>query len=255
MRRFSASALVCTLLSLLLSVVFPLWAPTPAWAAPARSSAPPDPDAAGLSASERLDALFARVKEEQAQLHSLEANFLQRKESELFVKPEEARGRFYFLAPDRVRWEFTEPNPMVVVIGDDTMTTWYRDLGQAEVIPVGRYSEQVFKYMGASGSLETLLDYFRVSVTFPSDPEAPYRLSLDPRYPRIAKRIQSMDIWIDRKTFVPVRLRYVEPGGDTTDYRFSDLKINPDIPAKRFELDLPPGVETHGDRSGDQTSP
>ena len=64
-----------------------------------------------------------------------------------------------------------------------------------------------------------------------------------------------MDIWIDRKTFVPVRLRYVEPGGDTTDYRFSDLEINPDISPERFELDLPPDVKTHGDQSGDRTSP
>jgi len=250
MRRFFVPVLLFSALALLGAILAP---------SRARAAAPPDPDAAGLSSTERLDALFARVKEEQAQLRSLEANFLQRKESELFVKPEEARGRFLFLAPDRVRWEFTEPDPMVVVIGDDTMTTWYRDLGQAEVIPIGRYSEQVFKYMGASGSLETLLDYFRVSVTFPSDPEAPYRLNLDPRYPRIAKRIESMDIWIDRKTFVPVRLRYVEPGGDTTDYRFSDLKINPDISPERFELDLPPGVQTHGDptgdRAGDQTSP
>jgi len=244
MRRFSVPAILCSLVALVVSA-----------AAPARAVAPPDPDAAGLSSSQRLDALFERVKQEQAQLHSLEANFLQRKESELFVEPEEARGRFSFLAPDRVRWEFTEPNPMVVVIGDDTMTTWYRDLGQAEVLPIGRYSEQVFKYMGASGSLETLLDYFRVTVTFPDDPDAPYRLSLDPRYPRIAKRIESMEIWIDRKAFVPVRLRYVEPGGDTTDYRFSDLEINPDISPERFELDLPPDVETHGDQSGDRTSP
>jgi len=243
MRRSFAPA--CFLLTLL-ALSAPL--------AAARAAAPPDPDAAGLSSTQRLDALFARVKLEQQQLHSLEAKFVQRKESELFVKPEEARGRFSFLAPNRVRWEFTEPNPMVVVIGDQTMTTWYRDLGQAEVMQIGRYSEQVFKYMGASGSLETLLNYFRVSVTFPDDPDAPYRLSLDPRYPRIAKRIESMDIWIDRKSFVPIRLRYVEPDGDSTEYRFSDLEINPDISPDRFELDLPSGVEKHAVGSADQTS-
>ncbi len=252
MRRFLPLPSLLSKLILLAPVLLLLGAPAPARAA---TATPPDPDATGLSGAERLDALFARVKAAQSKLHSLEANFMQRKESELFVEPEVARGRFLFLAPDRVRWEFTEPNPMVVVIGEDTMTTWYRDLKQAEVLPVGRYSEQVFKYMGASGSLETLLDYFRVSVTFPDDPNAPYRLSLDPRYPRIAKRIQSMDIWIDHKIFVPVRLRYVEPGGDSTDYRFSDLEINPDISPKRFELDLPPDVETRGDRSGEQTSP
>ncbi|MGD2114314.1 MAG: outer membrane lipoprotein carrier protein LolA [Acidobacteriota bacterium] len=222
--------------------------------ASAAASTPPDPDAAGLSSGERLDALFDRVKLEQKQLQSLEARFVQRKESELFVKPEEARGTFSFLAPHRVRWEFLEPDPMVVVIDEDTMTTWYRDLERADVMQIGRYSEQVFKYMGASGSLETLLDYFRVEVTFPEAAGEPYRLTLDPRYPRIAKRIRVMDVWIDRESYVPVRLRYVEPGGDVTEYRFSDLQVNADIPADRFELDLPAGVD-RGRTSASQPSP
>ncbi|HEX6198842.1 MAG TPA: outer membrane lipoprotein carrier protein LolA [Thermoanaerobaculia bacterium] len=207
------------------------------------AAAPPDPDASGLSSSERLDALFERVRIEQKAVRSLEAHFVQRKESELFVETEEARGVFSFLAPDRVRWEFVSPDPMTVVIDDDTMTTWYRDLERADVLKVGRYSEQVLQYLGASGTLETLLDYFRVSAVFPEAPGEPYRLSLDPRYARIQKRIESMDVWIDRERFVPVGLRYVEPGGDVTEYRFHDIEINAQVPADRFELDLPAGVK------------
>lgn len=207
------------------------------------SAAPPDPDAPELSTSERLDALFERVRVEQEAVRSLEARFVQVKESEMFVESEEARGVFSFLAPDRVRWEFVAPDPMTVVIDDDTMTTWYRDLERADVLKVGRYSEQVLQYLGASGTLETLLDYFRVQATFPRDPAEPYRLSLDPRYERIQKRIESMDVWIDRERFVPVRLRYVEPGGDVTEYRFTDIEINAQMSADRFELDLPAGVK------------
>lgn len=211
--------------------------------APLSATAPPDPDADGLSSSERLEALFDRVKIEQKNLRSLEARFTQRKESELFMEPEVARGEFLFLAPDRVRWEFVEPNPMVVVIDETTMTTWYQDLQRADVMQVGRYSEQVFKYMGASGSLDTLLDYFQVRVTFPRQDDAPYQLTLDPRYPRIAKRIERMEIWIDRERFVPVRLRYVEPGGDSTEYRFSELRVNPEISPDRFQVELPSDVD------------
>lgn len=224
----------------------------PAGAAPA--AGPPDPDAPGLSTSQRLDALFERVRVEQKALRSMEARFVQRKESELLVEPEESRGSFSYLAPDRVRWEFVSPNPMTVVIDDQRMTTWYRDLKRAEVLSVGRYSEQILQYLGASGTLETLLDYFRVQAAFPRDPAAPYRLSLDPRYPRIAKRIQSMDVWIDRERFVPVALRYVEPDGDVTEYRFSDIQINAEIPPERFELDLPSDVKRRrvaADRSSD----
>lgn len=209
------------------------------------AAAPPDPDAPGLTTSERFAALLARVKVEQSGMRSLEARFVQRKESEMFVAAEEARGMFSYLAPDRVRWEFTSPNPMTVVIDDDSMTTWYRDLGRAEEVSVGRYSGQVLKYLGASGSMDTLLDYFRVRVAFPKDPAEPYRMTLLPRYARIAKRIETMQVWIDREHFVPVRMRYVEPGGDVTEYRFTDIELNAAIPPERFELDLPPGVKRH----------
>ena len=206
-------------------------------------AAPPDPDAPGLSSSERLQALFERVRIEQNAVRSLEARFVQRKESEMFLEPEEARGVFSFLAPDRVRWEFVSPDPMTVLIDDERMTTWYQDLERADVMAVGRYSEQVLKYLGASGTLETLLDYFRVRAVFPDGRSEPYRLSLEPRYARISKRIEAMEIWIDRERFVPVRLRYVEPGGDVTEYRFSDIEINAALPAERFELRLPAGTK------------
>ena len=239
-----------SLTALLLVAALAAVASFPAAAAPAKKAA--DPDAPGLSTSERLDALFARVRTEQKTLRSLEASFTQRKESEMLLEPEEAHGHFSYLAPDRVRWEYVEPNPMTVLIDDESMTTWYRDLKRADEIPVGRHSERALQFMGASGTLETLLDYFRVRATFPRDGASPYRLSLDPRYERIAKRIEEMEIWIDRERFVPVKLRYVEPGGDVTEYTFSDIELNGEIPPERFELELPSDVERRKLSSGDR---
>ena len=52
-----------------------------------------------------------------------------------------------------------------------------------------------------------------------------------------------MSLWIDRKLFLPVRVRYVEANGDTTEYRFENLRRNGEIPSTRFELAIPPDVE------------
>jgi outer membrane lipoprotein-sorting protein len=52
-----------------------------------------------------------------------------------------------------------------------------------------------------------------------------------------------MSLWIDPVRFLPIRLRYQEPGGDVTDYRFEDLTINGPIPDGRFVLDLPDDVQ------------
>jgi len=202
----------------------------------------PDPAAPGLTTPERLDALIERVKGEQKLLTSLEADFTQERASEFLAAPETSRGTLSFASPDRVRWEYRSPKPISLVIHDDEMLTWYRDLGRAERVKVGRLSTQVFQYLNASGSLESLLRYFRANVTFPPDDE-PYRIELVPRFARVARRLASMTLWIDRQLFLPIRVRYVEPSGDVTEYRLENLRVNRPIPDERFRLDLPPGIE------------
>ncbi|MGE4188287.1 MAG: outer membrane lipoprotein carrier protein LolA [Thermoanaerobaculia bacterium] len=212
-------------------------------AAPAGNPAKlPDPDQPGLSTSKRAAALLDRVQAEQKQLTSLEADFVQRRESEFLASPEESRGTFAYRAPDLVRWDYLAPSPLSLVIRDDEMLTWYKDLGKAERVKVGRASSQVLRYLNASGSLDSLMKYFTVTIAFP-DGDEPYRLDLTPRYARIQKRLKGMTLWIARDSFLPVRVRYVEASGDLTEYRFEAMRRNREIPLEQFELEIPAGVE------------
>lgn len=221
----------------------------------AKPPAVPDPLAPGLTGPQRLQALVDRVKLEQRRLKTLEARFIQQQESSMLAAPEESRGTFSYAAPDRVRWEYQSPSPISVVIRGDQMTTWYRDLKRAETLKVGRYSNQVFKYLGASGSLQTLLEYFTVKLKLPEKKGEPYRMELVPKYQRISRRLKGMTLWIDDATFFPGRLKYVEADGDTVEYQFTDMKRNVPIPTERFVLKLPPGVETRVVKVGGEKGP
>ena len=218
-------------------LAMPLSAATPTGSAP-------DPSAPGLSGTQRLQALLDRVRIEQQKLKTLEARFVQHQESSMLAAPEESKGVFSYAAPDRVRWEYQQPSPITVVIQGDQMTTWYRDLRRADLVKVGRYSNQVLKYLGASGNMQTLLDYFTVKLSMPEKKGDPYRMALVPRYARISKRLKSMTLWIDSASFFPTRMEYVEADGDTTSYEFLDLKRNAPIPSDRFVLKLPKEVQT-----------
>ncbi len=203
----------------------------------------PDPSAAGLSPKQRLDALVERVKHEQSLVESMTADFVQKKSSPLLLEPETLPGTFSYQAPDQARWVYREPQPMVLVIQGEEMTLWHQTADLAERSSVGRISEQVFKYMGASGSLAELMKYFSVTAEFPEAEGDPYLLALQPKYPRIKKRLEAMQIWVDPATFLPSRLRYVEPSGGETDLEFSDLVTNVELAPGTFELDLPEHVE------------
>jgi len=230
----------------LLALVVAL-APAAASAASGDNEKLPDPEAPGLTLALRSEALVDRIRFEQKHLRTLEAEFIQDRVSEFLAEPEESRGAFAYSAPDLVRWDYLTPKPVSLVIREDEMLTWYRDLGKAEKVKVGRASSQVFRYLNASGSLDTLTKYFAVTFAFPPAGTAgaaePYRLDLAPRFARIRKRLAAMTLWIDRKLFLPVRVRYVEANGDTTEYRFENLRRNGEIPATRFELAIPSDVE------------
>jgi outer membrane lipoprotein-sorting protein len=192
---------------------------------------------------ERLGVLVERMRQQQERTTTLEAAFVQRKESALLLEPEVATGVFSYAAPDRVRWEYDDPTAISLVITGDHMTTWYRDLGQVEEVEIGRHSQRVLEYLGAGSSLSNLIEYFDVRLTLPNDRIRPLQLDLDPKFERVARRLEGMELWVDPVTYLPVRLRYVEADGDVTDYEFSDFRVNTEIPAERFELDIPSGVE------------
>lgn len=203
----------------------------------------PDPRSPSLEPGQRLQALIDRVRFEHARLVTLEADFVQLKESSLLLEPSEATGVFSFASPDKVRWEYLEPDPISLLVAGEEMTTWYRDLGQAERVQVGRQTQRILDYLGAGSSLETLLQYFDASLAQPKDTRLPFRLELTPRFERVAKRLQEMTIWFDPVQYMPVGLRYVEADGDVTEYRFLNLRVNAGLPADRFELEMPSSVD------------
>lgn len=175
-------------------------------------------------------------------LETLEANFEQVKQSALLLEPDRSTGSFFYSAPDRVRWEYAEPDPITLVISERLMTTWYRDLGKAETALVGEQSDRILRYLGAGTSLDELNKYFRVAMHLPPDRERPLRLELTPRFERVAKRIQRLELWLDPELFLPVRLQFVEGDGDITEFQFTNLRRNQGIVDETFVLELPAGV-------------
>ena len=201
-----------------------------------------DPKDSSLGGAERVDALIAQIKHRQAGLESLQASFVQTKESALLLAPEESRGSFSFRAPDDARWEFTAPNQTVMVVRAGEMITWYRDLGTAEKVSIGEHSSRVEQYLSATNSIDRLQRYFDLATAFPGD-DSPFRIELTPRYERVAKRVKRMVIWFDQERYVPVRILYEEPDGDTTDMVLEKVEVNIDVPDAQFELNLPEDVE------------
>lgn len=188
-----------------------------------------------------LDEVIRKVQLAQAQTTTIQADFRQEKTLALLAKPEVATGRFVYSKPNNVLWSYDAPKRVTMLIANGMLTTYYPDLNKAERIEVKRYQDRIFKYMGASGTIDELGAWFNFTFTNTSD--KPYFvLDLDPKSKTIAKHVRHIKIFIDRKSYLTTQFEYTEGDGDKTRYEFLNVKINAPVDQGRFVLTLPSSV-------------
>ena len=189
-----------------------------------------------------LDEVIKKVQEQQRKTTTLQADFRQEKELALLSKPEVSTGTFVYSKPNNVLWTYDAPKRVQMLIANGKLTTFYPELNKAETLDVKRFEDRIFKYMGATGAIDELARYF--DFTFTNKPsEATYVLDLKPKTGAVAKRVQRIKLWIDKKSYLTTKIEYVEGDGDITRYQFTNVKVNQPIPAGRFVLNLPPNVK------------
>lgn len=203
---------------------------------------PPSDTIDTLEGSAKLDALIARVVEQQHALRSLSADFVQIKKSDMLLEAVESSGEFLFQAPDKVRWDYRRPDLMVVVFTDDTVTTFLPLQARAERVKVSKKQQRFVRVLAGTQPLDDLTSNFSVTLADPGG-SAPYRLKLRPVGSMLQKRLRSVEIEIDRTLFLPVMVEYNEADGDSTRYEFKDLVLNPQIDASSFRLELGADVQ------------
>ncbi|MFC2144440.1 outer membrane lipoprotein carrier protein LolA [Acidobacteriota bacterium] len=195
-----------------------------------------------LEGGAKLDALIERVVDRQRALRTLEAEFVQLKESSLLLEAVESTGVFLFRAPDLVRWDYRQPDSMVVLFAEDTVTTYHPAQARAEKIKVSNKQRRFVRVLAGTQPLDDLTSHFSITLADPGG-RAHYRLTLRPVGNMLSKKLQTVEIEVDRELFLPVVIEYNEADGDSTRYEFKKMVINPEIDDSRFDLELGAGVK------------
>ncbi|HON59641.1 MAG TPA: outer membrane lipoprotein carrier protein LolA [Smithella sp.] len=68
------------------------------------------------SAAFALEDDFAKIRRESSGIRTLQADFVQKKFMKILSKPLVSEGRFYYEAPDSLRWEYVKPLKSLVII-------------------------------------------------------------------------------------------------------------------------------------------
>ena len=188
-----------------------------------------------------LESVIKKVQEQQKHTQTLQADFKQEKELALLAQPEVSSGTFVFSKPNNVLWTYTAPKRVEMLITRGKLTTYYPELNKVEQVDVKRFEDRIFRYMGASGAIDELGQYF--DFTFRDVSTSPFwELDLSPKNGVVARRVRHIKIWIDKSSYLTTKFEYVEGDGDTTRYEFTNIKVNQPVEQGRFTLNLPPNV-------------
>jgi len=200
-------------------------------------------DAVISARDQRLARILEAWDRRQQETETLVARFTERKDLKLLARPVISRGEFFYSRPNRVRWEYLDPDRKVFVITEEMYTAYYPALKRAEEVPIKRFvGKRLFRFLGVGQKIGDLARYYDFRLAPESDLPGTELLLLAPRKRSVAGHVAEMKIWVDTDTALPRQLQYVEADGDTTLLTFEGMRSNADVEAARFHIDLPSDV-------------
>lgn len=192
-------------------------------------------------AQDDLDSLFARMRERQGAIRTLQTRFVQEKKSMLLSAPVRSEGLLSYDSKGRVRWEYLKPDPYTILITGDGFKAYYPSLNKVKTARITRMRNRIYHFLLATEPLEKLKAHFQVELRY-AKARPTFTLVLTPLTPRLAKYISGVTLYMDKKLMLPLEVLVLEKDGDSTHLEFSDPKINIDLPEATFTLDVPPGT-------------
>jgi outer membrane lipoprotein-sorting protein len=145
--------------------------------------------------------------------------------------------------------DFTSPDRKSIAFEKRTAREYLPKLKTLQVFDLKKHGEQIDQFImigfGTSGS-ELAKDYdMTVLATEPWQGQQTVHLQLIPKSGDAKQYVQKLELWIPAQGDpYPLHEKILEPSGDYRLVTYSELKINPPLPADALELKLPPGVET-----------
>jgi len=172
------------------------------------------------------------------------ADFTQEVESATLGQKVEAHGKVFFKKPGRMRWEFVEPEQLLV---SDGKFFWLYQPKEKQVIKTP--FAQAFR---SNSPASFLLGVGRITQDFtPSLQEQnvkTYTLRLTPK--KDPEAIGLLDLEIDAKTFDILQATIIDPIGNTTRVRFSNIDRKGSLDESLFRFTVLPGVDIVDTPSG-----
>ena len=186
-------------------------------------------------AVERFDAAQARVG-------TFQAPFTLTTRRALLKTPSVTKGTVYLQDTRFVHFAFAPPEDLVLHLTPKALVSYSPAAGQGEMLKIGWIRNADRRFLGLGQRLSELSDYFKTELAEDREVPGSYRLDLLPRALSVRRRMQVLRIWVDRESWLPRQVLWVERGGDTWQLEMGPPTLNRPLPAAVTGFQVPKGV-------------
>ena len=185
--------------------------------------------------AERFDAAQARV-------NTLQSPFSLTIRRALLKTPTVTKGTLFLQGSEFVHFNFAPPEDLILHLTPKALVSYSPGAGEGEMLQIGLIKHADRRFLGLGQKLSYLSDYFKISLEEAREVPGTYLLALAPRSFSVRKRMTALYFWVDRETYLPRQVNWVERGGDSWLLEFGPLTINQPLPAAVTGFKVPPGV-------------
>ncbi len=173
-------------------------------------------------------------------LRTFQARFEQYYYSAAVSEPLHERGEVFLRKPDEMRWEYKDPQEKVFLYKGGILQVYVAEdsqLTRSRVPPETYESDIVGVFLGTHSFADV---YTIEDAQIPLETAGVRQIRLTPK---VEGDYSSLVFEIDEHTWLLRRAVFYEGAGNRREFIFSKIRVDEPLPAKIFELKVPPGTE------------
>lgn len=176
-----------------------------------------------------------QIKAKNLQINSLTCPFTQTKNMSILKTPNVTKGFMYFKKNEKFRWEYVN-NP-TFIFAQNGKTIYTKSGDKVQIIKDNSVIlyQQISKLVMQSINGEILENNKEFTTKFEENGSF-IKIILEPKQRNMKKFIASIQLLIDKKSYLASQFILNEPNGDNTIIKFEKVKLNQNIDDSIFIL-------------------
>jgi outer membrane lipoprotein-sorting protein len=171
---------------------------------------------------------------------TLRAQFTQTKVFKLFDEEEVSKGVVYFAQPNRICWQYSEPDNSSTVISGNAGWSVFPDIEQVQKFQLeGSQANKVLSIVGFGPCGAPLTESFEIELG--EVRKGTIALDMIPTDAAIRPYFSRVDLTLDRSDYLPREIELLEKSGDVLIFRFSNLDQEIKLDQTIFDYAVPEG--------------